>query len=153
MVQTINSKFLQLRPSNGFVQGGVYNVRVSAVFGNNPPAHYGPSQCVQMIGSAGMVLGLEENEIMISEEPSTDVELYPNPANSEINILPLIDLSENVWISIIDQMGKVVFTQKIVNYDGSVIRIDLPSSLSNGLYLVQIDDQVTTIKRKIIIEK
>jgi len=153
VVQTINSKFLQLRPSNGFVQGGVYNVRVSAVFGNNPPSHYGPSQCVQMIGSAGMVLGLEENEIMISEEPSTDLELYPNPANSEINILPLIDLSENVWISIIDQMGKVVFTKKIVNYDGSAIRIDLPSSLSNGLYLVQIDDQVTTIKRKIIIEK
>ena len=50
-------------------------------------------------------------------------------------------------------MGKVVFTKKIVNYDGSAIRIDLPSSLSNGLYLVQIDDQVTTIKRKIIIEK
>ncbi|MFM1999728.1 MAG: Secretion system C-terminal sorting domain, partial [Bacteroidota bacterium] len=153
VVNTINSKFLQLKSTNGFVAGGVYNVRVSAVFGNNPPMHYGPVQCVQIVGSAGLTLEQEELTIEDSKNQDSDFVIFPNPTSSELNILPFVALNETVNIELLDQMGKIVYSESIYNLDGSIINVELPKEIASGLYLLHIENGDMSYQKKIVIEK
>jgi hypothetical protein len=151
IVNTINSKFLQLRPSSGFVPGGVYNVRVSAVFGNNPPAHFGPTQCVQIVGSAGIMLSQEE--LLLSEKENNEFVIFPNPSIGELNIVPFVTLSETLKVDLLDQMGKVVYTQTFFDLDGSIFEVVLPAEISSGLYVLHIKNGDINYQKKIVIEK
>jgi hypothetical protein len=72
--------------------------------------------------------------------------IYPNPANSVINI----ETDRNIKsISIYDITGKVVATFQNTNQSF----IALPSYLTNGLYLLRIDIDGGIISKKILIDK
>ncbi len=72
----------------------------------------------------------EENSI--TEELNASFEIFPNPSTSELNVT--LD-REIEALEILDITGKVVYQ---IQVNSKNPRIDLPSSLENGMYLVKI---------------
>jgi hypothetical protein len=122
-----NTKFFQIKPSNGFQYGGTYSVRVSPVFGQNPPSDFGQAFCVSVAGYSNFqVLEIEEELISSNEN---EVIIYPNPSdgNFQINTWD----NENAFITITDLSGRIVYE----NTWKSSFSMD---NLDNGLYLVRV---------------
>lgn len=79
------------------------------------------------------------------------VVLYPNPvANNQINIALSSYFSGKVNIAIVNTIGQVVY---VTNQDAqNTLSINPTSVLAQGMYLVQITNQGTTITKKITIK-
>ncbi len=77
------------------------------------------------------------------------LELYPNPAKSEVNI-SFSRVNEKARVALLDLSGKELFVREINNagefYSG---RIDL-SELSDGVYMLQISDGEVVVNRRLI---
>lgn len=82
----------------------------------------------------------------ISEIKKPSFIIYPNPANSILNVAP--DFSESYNLSIIDLMGRNVFIK--TNVSGS-LTMDL-SFLNRGNYFVQITQNNNSFVQKLILE-
>jgi len=74
---------------------------------------------------------VDSNTILESDK-SLQVELYPNPASTEVNIiLP----SPNASITVYDVSGRMVLKER---HDSAVVTLDV-SSFQNGSYLIVIE--------------
>jgi beta-glucanase (GH16 family) len=122
-----NTKFFQIKPSNGFQYGGTYSVRVSPVFGQNPPSDFGQSFCVSVAGSSNFTILDIEEELAASSE--NDVIIYPNPSDGNFEIITWDN--ENAFVTISDLSGRIVYQNKWK----SQFSMD---NLENGLYIVQV---------------
>jgi len=77
------------------------------------------------------------------------VKIYPNPANSLLNIDFQNDYNiQNTIIEIVDINGRIMLKSKPLS---SLTRFDI-SKFNNGLYLIKIQNDKTLITRKIIIQ-
>jgi hypothetical protein len=61
------------------------------------------------------------------------VKVYPNPFKSEVIVENVPTEAEE--IKVMDLSGRVVFTQQIINSEGT-IQVNLPVSLENGIYFM-----------------
>ncbi len=80
---------------------------------------------------------------------TTEVNVYPNPASTQLNVE--IDMSGDYTVSLTNINGQMVFTQANVM---SNIQIDI-SEFTKGLYFITIRDNDGVLKaeeRKIVIE-
>jgi hypothetical protein len=77
--------------------------------------------------------------------------IYPNPANNKLNILleDSMIISNETNIEITDLLGKQVFIQQITS---PIIELEI-SSLAVGSYIIQIKNQNTIQKSKLIISR
>ena len=92
---------------------------------------------------APLPVGIEE-----VESEKWKVEIFPNPATTEVTILTqAIKQSDNQAITILDLHGRVVYTQAIKQSDNQAITIDI-STLPRGVYYVRIG---TVVKKLVII--
>jgi hypothetical protein len=64
------------------------------------------------------------------------VKVYPNPFNSEVIVENVP--TEAKEIKVLDLSGRIVFTQKISNAEGTV-QVILPASLESGIYFMMLD--------------
>jgi aminopeptidase YwaD len=69
------------------------------------------------------------------------ISIFPNPANTEINIV--VPLNENSQIEISNAMGQVIFK------DDNKTKIDI-SNLPNGLYIVSVKQGQQSYTQKLI---
>ena len=82
------------------------------------------------------------------ESSKWKVEIFPNPATTEVTILTqAIKQSDNQAITILDLHGRVVYTQAIRYSSNQAITIDI-SSLPRGVYFVRIGSVV----KKLVIQ-
>jgi hypothetical protein len=123
----INTKFFQLKPSNGFQAGATYSVRVSPVFGENPPTHFGQAYCVSVTGSSNFTVLDIQDEMEVQME--NEISIYPNPSdgNFQINTWD----NENAFIIITDLSGRIV-------YENTWKSQFTMENLESGLYLVRV---------------
>jgi hypothetical protein len=88
---------------------------------------------------------------VVSNEIVSDLSIFPNPASSEIYINGYFTSNENNQISIVDVTGKVILNRtlntQIINE-----RIDI-QGLSNGLYLIRIENNHSFRVEKVLIQK
>lgn len=77
-------------------------------------------------------------------------EIFPNPASDYINIHGLKS-GANYTLTLIDISGRIV-DKAIFQANGFSEKIDLPSSLSKGLYLIGIESNSTKFTQKIAIQ-
>ena len=86
-----------------------------------------------------------ETYIQINEDDISNVNIYPNPASSNLHI----ECEVNSRINIIDVDGKIIFTQLSTN---EVNNIDL-STINSGVYYVNISNSEYNETKKLIILK
>jgi hypothetical protein len=145
-----NTPYLQLGnlPLLG-LNVGIWRVEIRPNFsyGNGT---YGPSQWIQVNGTAVSPMLPGEEMIDNAEKSlvvSVDANLYPNPNNGEMVNLNVSGVeSDNVFVRIVDAMGRVVYTNRFT-VDGSLNTIvTFAQPLAGGLYNVEftVDGQVMT---------
>ena len=85
--------------------------------------------------------------------PSTEAQVYPCPASSELMVDFKAANGENVIISIRNIQGQTVQTQIVKGVDGeNKIKLDV-SSFTAGIYLLSIETGLTMETKKLIISK
>ena len=108
-----------------------------------------PTTTIETINSnsASCTLSLGTNE---SFKDENSIQIFPNPASKFINIEFKNELANNLQIEIIDQSGKLVYSNKISKPSNS-IKIDV-SKFATGIYFAKIRFNNNVITKKIIIE-
>lgn len=105
-------------------------------------------------GMKGMIVKAGTTGISSISQQLNQVSLFPNPANSELNITIPSSLTD-VTLKLIAANGQEI---EIPNFNvqinqSPVLTAVLPSSLGNGLYFVEISTANERIYKKIIITK
>jgi bilirubin oxidase len=72
--------------------------------------------------------------------------IYPNPINSNTDVLTVQSENNINNIAIFDVLGRQISTQKI---NGKQITLAVP--IANGFYIVQVKTDQTTLSQKIVV--
>lgn len=90
------------------------------------------------------VAGVGINDVINTNE----INIYPNPSNGIYNVS--LPENENFQISIIDIMGREVYTKSITNIKS--LSIDI-SDQASGLYMMKLKSVKGTVIKKIVLDK
>jgi hypothetical protein len=152
-------RYLQMSQLPGIMAPANYSVRVRPIFAGNVEGTWGPSQCLQIVGSAGMALNEEElfaiEDRMIDEQINEPVlAVYPNPSTGNAIGIAAYNLVEGkVFAKIFDSMGREVIaeTWSVEGYLSTTWEFAKP--LAAGQYTLQLitEDDIRTVK--LMIEK
>ena len=83
-----------------------------------------------------------------------EIQLFPNPANTEINVAFDLDAATDVSIALKTMDGKVVTRQNRRAEAGAQrFKISIPSHVAEGMLLVEITAGEATIRRKVSVSK
>jgi hypothetical protein len=118
------------------------------IFGANPWApieSYGFSRTFYLRLNVGGTTGISS-----LENGNASLLVYPNPANTQLNIATDKNLSANAEVQIFNVIGKMVFNGKANN--NGLTNIDL-TSFSNGVYFVKLIDGNKISTSRFVVEK
>ena len=88
-----------------------------------------------------------------NEDAKNDVLIYPNPFNDKLNIGFSKIEGESVQVEIIDLYGKICYKEtQTINAMNPEVMIPSLSKLSNGIYLIKVQNGSETVTRKLIKE-
>ncbi|MEB2778372.1 T9SS type A sorting domain-containing protein, partial [Algoriphagus sp. D3-2-R+10] len=91
-----------------------------------------------------------ERAIELSREPRFgDFHMFPNPADSDVNLEVELDQSTNVGIRIFDAVGRLVYEEEGVQSGSSTYQINI-DHLSPGLYTVQVKTGKLVMNKRLI---
>ncbi len=111
-----------------------YSFNDETAFISNPEVVY---YRLKMIDRDGSFEYSKTIAVRAEDETKTPVvKVYPNPFNSEVIVENVP--TEAKEIKVLDLSGRVVFTQKISNAEGTV-QVILPASLESGIYFMMLD--------------
>ncbi len=136
--------------NNGTV--GTYMVKVQGY--NNATNASGQYTLTIQIGSTTFRMNLDGTQQTISgstEESLSNVNIYPNPANSMVNLEFNANQSGQAQIRFIDQMGRVAQTYYQTTTAGNnLMNLDI-NSVPAGVYFVQMISNEQTITKRLVI--
>ena len=98
------------------------------------------SERTEVVVTIGTV-GVEDGELM-------NVEVYPNPTNAILNVSIPSDVEGTVEVRLMDVAGNLVATKTVV---AGINRLDV-SSLSKGVYLLDMRTETGVFTRRVIID-
>ena len=82
-----------------------------------------------------------------------NLEIYPNPAENEFELIFLLSSREDIQISILNSLGQEISNQIIEDFIGQYKkRIDV-SNLSKGAYFIQLKTTDKVYNKKLILSK
>ena len=85
----------------------------------------------------------------IPEIPRFAVNLYPNPADNQINLIFGTEDTSDKRLSIFNMNGQLVFSKEIPVNSGKNIDVSL---LERGIYLLQVSSEKAVETRKLVIQ-
>jgi len=89
-----------------------------------------------------------------TEQEDLNINVYPNPNNSGLFNLELGEsLLQNTQIQVLDGLGKVIYDQKLINFNNTIVEIDI-TDVRAGVYFLRIisaDHEISY--KKLIISK
>ncbi len=136
--------------NNGTV--GTYMVKVQGY--NNATNASGQYTLTIQIGSTTFRMNQDGTQQTISgstEESLSNVNIYPNPANSMVNLEFNANQSGQAQIRFIDQMGRVAQTYYQTTTAGNnLMNLDI-NSVPAGVYFVQMISNEQTITKRLVI--
>ncbi len=139
----------------------VANVKVAAYSGTSiPPSHtYNTSKLMLLFKTDGYLnaqgfdasytstsSGMEENGNL------KQFAVYPNPANTNLNIQFVAENNESLKLQLTSITGQTVYEEDLNNFSGLFNRSISISSFSKGVYLLSIRGEKQSIHEKIINE-
>jgi len=150
-----NNRFLNLTAAS-LAAGATYDVEIRPVFFGNVLGNWGTTRCLQIVGSGGMILeNSPENEAVLRsnvEDPTDDVILFPNPNGGHSVSLMTRGLNGKMVVRIMDLTGRIVYTSERFGEKESLFMLDFVSPLSNGLYMVEVENGNESFSRRMIIQ-
>ena len=82
----------------------------------------------------------------------TNLDVYPNPSRGVFNVSFDLDNRQNVYLSITNYIGEVIFTEELKDQEGQYNKtIDLGKK-ANGIYILNITTNNQNINQKIVIQ-
>jgi hypothetical protein len=104
-------------------------------------------QSISNVVSYGNALGIENaNQIF-------EVNAFPNPNNGSFNISVKSELTENVNLSIFNQIGELVWQKQIEKLNGKANVFVPLEQAAQGVYQLQVTTSKKIINKKLIINK
>ncbi len=100
-------------------------------------------------GGLGLYKSATVSNVGLKEKLKFEFSIYPNPANQSFNVVIEDNQFQNVTLSISDLSGRIALIQNI-NQSKTVINT---TNLSNGVYLVQINNNGNIYTQKLIINE
>ena len=88
----------------------------------------------------------------VKENGITDLNIFPNPASSTLNVLLTTEEAGQLTFRISDMTGRTISTESVENYGGEMQHTLNVSNLSKGLYLLSIEGKQGTSVHKFIVE-
>jgi type IV secretory pathway TraG/TraD family ATPase VirD4 len=77
--------------------------------------------------------------------------LYPNPSSGQFEIAFTSNYSDTYSVEVINNIGEIVYSEKIENFQGSFKKkIDI-ESISSGIYMVKLINSKSSATRKLIV--
>ena len=102
------------------------------------------------VGSDTILVHVVLPNLVTNEIASFDLEIFPNPTSDFLYVRPKTNFNTQIIITLIDNLGKVVYKQKIEKPD-TIDEIELNlTKLKNGLYILRINDTDLAYIQKII---
>ncbi|MFM9986308.1 MAG: T9SS type A sorting domain-containing protein [Flavobacteriales bacterium] len=138
----------------GVQAGKWYEVIWTPNFSYGPGAP-GNATIIQVAASSGAEDVVSEFEnVLDSEEVAVSANIYPNPNNGDMVNINITDItSDNVFVRIFDNMGRVVYVNRFT-VDGSLnTNVTFTRPLANGLYMVEFTVDGETFTERMIVEK
>ncbi|MAZ58041.1 MAG: hypothetical protein CMP56_01340 [Flavobacteriales bacterium] len=101
-------------------------------------------------GDEDIYLGIEET-IALSEHTSSNLELFPNPSSSKIEIMHNVKDAETINIRIYDIKGRLLKDMLEENFQSGANNINLDiSDLAQGTYVVKIQTEDIVLSKSFI---
>ena len=121
--------------STSLTAGDTYYYRVRAV---NAVGFSSYSNVLQVLFTVGI-----EQQLAFK-----NIDIFPNPSENVFNLLVQDEYVGETTFSVTDELGRVVFTEKMMKENEDLnAKIDL-SNVSNGIYFIKVQsDQKTTTKK------
>lgn len=119
-------------PVHEYAAAGTYTVTLTAT--------NGVCEAVDSFDVVITVVGLEEITSIAS------VKLFPNPASDNVNVELNLKENSNITLSIVDNSGKIVYTENTSLVEGKTIQSLNTSSLKAGYYNVVISAENSVAK-------
>lgn len=119
-------------PVHEYAAAGTYTVTLTAT--------NGACEAVDSFDVVITVVGLEEITSIAS------VKLFPNPASDNVNVELNLKENSNITLSIVDNSGKIVYTENTSLVEGKTIQSLNTSSLKAGYYNVVISAENSVAK-------
>ena len=93
------------------------------------------------------------SNLLVYEKNDYDLEIYPNPAENEFELIFLLSSRQDIEISIINNLGQEISKNKIDDFIGQYKEKVNVSSLSKGVYFVQLKTNNEIYNKKLILSK
>jgi hypothetical protein len=92
----------------------------------------------------------EEQSILedISNENTFNLMVYPNPFNTQSNLLIQSNSNDKVQVQIVDMMGNLVWDQQVITNEN----VTIGNELAKGTYLIRVHDENGTEQMERIIK-
>lgn len=90
--------------------------------------------------------GIEENSGL------SNIEVYPNPASSVLNVNLTNETNGQLSFKVTDMTGKVISVENVENYGGELHHTINVSNLAKGMYILNIESKQGKNIRKFIVE-
>ena len=88
----------------------------------------------------------------VKESGISDLNIFPNPASSTMNVMLTTEDAGQLTFRISDMTGRTISTESVENYGGEMMHTINVSNLSKGLYLLSIEGNQGKSVHKFIVE-
>ena len=136
----------------GFITDVIYQWYANGQPISNDSIIYNPSNGVyKLYVTSGNCQVL--SDLFIYEENDYDLQLYPNPAQNEFELVFLLTSRQDIEISLKNSLGQEIFNNKIYDFLGQYKKVFDVSYLSKGVYFVQLKTDNEIFNKKIILSR
>jgi len=132
------NRFLNITPL-ALATGATYDVQVRAMYTGGVVGNWGPTRCLQITGTSGMIAEQgEDNSVFRIASDDNNLSVFPNPADGEtLTVSWTADIKGMANVVIADLSGREVYLSRFAADDRNRFEIRFEQRLAPGVYMVQ----------------
>ena len=127
---------------------GTYKIKVYPYSGSSATSCY----TLTVLTSGSNFRTIESGTVEINPSEST-LDLYPNPTTNKLNVDYIALANENFTINVFDVTGRQFYSEKNTANEGPNTYFEDFNNLDNGVYLLEINNGVSSQVKRFVIQK